>query len=391
MLPMKMPWKGKNVPHGTLDIIRKCNIECEGCYNAHPGFLKSVDEVKRDLDHLLGFRKLDIVTLAGGEVTLHPELPAIVKHVRSMGIRAAIVTNGLLLDGELVSLLRDAGIDLILLHIQQDQRRSDLPASADLDDIEQLRDRKLSLIGESGIEAGICHIIYRNREEELERVMTQFCRSRWARFALMTMFSDFGRLGEVEGTIEGGFRQVVPGSLSREALEPDVQEVIQSFSDFGLEPFAYVGANGDESDQRWLVYFLISVFGKSGCVTHHGVSSSLLERLVMQLAKVLPTGSRFMSTPSRGALFSHLLLNSLTGGNLPRNLGVMSRLLAGRACSDKHILLQRAPQPSPNGQIVFCADCPDATVRDGELLPHCLVDRIRPPARREPEAGSTAP
>jgi hypothetical protein len=387
MLPMKMPWKGRSVPHGTLDIIRQCNIECQGCYNAHPGFTKSFDEVKHDLNDLMSHRKLDIVTLAGGEVTLHPDLPDIVRHVKTKGLGAAIITNGVLLDEARVRQLRDCGIDLILLHIQRDQRRSDLPADASLDDVERLRAEKLSLVGENEIETGICHIIYRNRMDECQRVLAQFCESRWARFALMTLFSDFGKLGTLEGNLDTGFRQVSPGKASQTELEPEAKEVIRIFSDFGLDPFAYVGASDGSEGERWLIYFLLSVFKKSGDTSHHGMSSSLLERAVMQLGKVIPAGSRFMLTPSRAALLTHLLLNAIAGGRFRENLSFMSKALAkDTSCHDKHILLQRAPECTEDGAVVFCDGCPDATIRNGELLPHCLVDRIdHPQARTSPE------
>ena len=377
MLPLKMPWKGKRVPHGTLDIIRECNIECEGCYNAHPGFIKSLDEVKLELDRLMTLRRLDIVTLAGGEVTLHPDLPEIVRHVKAKGIHASIITNGVLLDEERVLELRDCGIDLILLHIQKDQRRSDLPESASLDQVEQLRAEKLSLVGEHGIETGICHIIYSNRMDECQRVLSQFSDNRWARFALMTLFSDFGKLGVLEGSIETGFRQLSPGTMSRERLQPDIQEVTRIFSDFGLEPFAYVGANNGSDDKRWLIYFLLSVVDKSGQSIHHGMTSSLTERVALQLSRVLPTSSSFMLTPSRAALLTHLLLNALTGGRLRHNLALMSKAMTKESqCRDKHILLQRAPECTATGELVFCDECPDATIKNGELMPHCLADRV---------------
>lgn len=385
MLPMKMLWKGKSVPHGTLDIIRKCNIECEGCYNAHPGFIKSVDEVKQDLDYLMTLRQLDIVTLAGGEVTLHPELPEIVEHVKQRGIRASIITNGLLLNEEFTKRLKDSGIDLILLHIQMDQYRNDLSPSASLDEVAHLRAQKLAIVGELGIETGICHIIYRHRMNELQPVLTQFFQNRYARFALMTLFSDFGTIGTLEGSMDEGFRQVSPGIATKVESEPNIEDVLHIFSDFGLDPFAYVGSSNSSEEKRWFIFFLCSVFKTSGYLFHRGLSSSLLERTAMRLANVLPTTrSRFMLNPSRTAILTHILLNAVTGGHFRQNLSLMSQAFSKEiSLSDKHILLQRAPNCTEDGQIVFCDECPDATIRDGKLLPHCLVDRITVPSPKE--------
>jgi hypothetical protein len=178
--------------------------------------------------------------------------------------------------------------------------------------------------------------------------------------------------------MESGFRQVSPGTAEREGLEPGVEAVTRVFSDFGLDPFAYVASSDGSREKRWLIYLLCSVFSKdNGHALHYGLSSSLIERAAMRLGKVLRARSRFMMNPSRAALLTHVLLNAVAGGRFRQNLSLVAKALSrDNACFDKHILLQRAPQCSADGDVVFCDECPDATIRNGELLPHCLVDRI---------------
>jgi len=372
-----MVWEGQSVPHGTLDLIRKCNIECKGCYNDHPGFVKSVAEVKKDLDKLLDLRELDIVTLAGGEVTLHPNLLEIVEHVKARGLHVAIITNAVLLDEELAAKLRDAGADMILLHIQKDQERIDISSNATLDEIERLRSDKLELVAACGIETGICHIAYRNRMAEFRHVLSNFCDNPNARFALITAFSDFGKLGTLDGDIEQGFRQVAPGQHDKEHLEPKIKDLINIFQEKGINPFAYVGSSDGSGDKRWLIYHLCSIFNREGPALHYGLSSSLIERAAMRVLQLLPCRTPFMLRPSKNALIAHVFLNTIAGGSFRRNISLLTQALSrGALCCDKHILLQRAPECRKDGEVVFCEECPDATIRNGVLLPHCLVDLV---------------
>ncbi|MCU0662984.1 MAG: hypothetical protein MUC50_11740 [Myxococcota bacterium] len=41
-------------------------------------------------------------------------------------------------------------------------------------------------------------------------------------------------------------------------------------------------------------------------------------------------------------------------------------------------MFQQAPNALANGDYEHCRDCPDATVRNGKLVPVCLVDKLEP-------------
>jgi hypothetical protein len=42
------------------------------------------------------------------------------------------------------------------------------------------------------------------------------------------------------------------------------------------------------------------------------------------------------------------------------------------------LIFQEGPSERPDGTLDFCRDCPDATVRDGALVPICMADVERP-------------
>ena len=51
---MRLPWYGKTVPHGVLDILRGCNCRCAACYNADRAVVcKTLDQLKAEDNHIV--------------------------------------------------------------------------------------------------------------------------------------------------------------------------------------------------------------------------------------------------------------------------------------------------------------------------------------------------
>jgi hypothetical protein len=73
--------------------IRRCNLDCEV-------MLRCIDRLAA-----LG---TTIITLSGGEPTLHPDLDTIIPRIRARGAVATLITNGLLL--ERIRTLNRAGL-----------------------------------------------------------------------------------------------------------------------------------------------------------------------------------------------------------------------------------------------------------------------------------------
>jgi Radical SAM superfamily/4Fe-4S single cluster domain len=379
MSTMRLPWNGSNIPHGTLDLLRKCNISCRGCYNQTPEWIKPLQQVKDDLDSMMSQRRLHTVSLTGGEATLHPQLPEIVQHVRSRGLMAAIVTNGVLLDSEMLSRLKTSGVNLIMVHIQLDQKRPDLPAEPKLEDVEELRRRMLQMIADHGIEPGISYIIYRNRLEELGRLLSMTLNSLPAGFVLLTMYNNFNKLPRLQGSLSEGFRSVASDEIVRDADEGeiDIEELLEFLEQQCFRPFSYVAANTDKRMKRWYAYLFASVTHRDGSHFRLALKSSLLERVAIRLMPLLRGRMAFLYKPNPWLFRFQILLNALTGGDFKGNLKLLQHSMKrGAVLSDKHFLLQRAPELTANGEVVFCKDCPDATIRSGKLLPACLADRI---------------
>jgi radical S-adenosyl methionine domain-containing protein 2 len=82
-------------PAVNFHILRRCNLRCRFCFATFrdvPGQLDT-EAALHVIDALAaaGARKLNF---AGGEPTLHPDLPHFIRHAKRQGLTTSIVTNG---------------------------------------------------------------------------------------------------------------------------------------------------------------------------------------------------------------------------------------------------------------------------------------------------------
>jgi MoaA/NifB/PqqE/SkfB family radical SAM enzyme len=122
--------------------VRRCNLACTYC-NEFDDFSQPVPiaELCRRVDHLAGLGAR-IVTLSGGEPTLHPELDDLIAHIRRRGMIAGLITNGYLLTPERIERLNRAGLDHLQISI--DNVRPDEISKKSL----KVLDRKLEWLAE---------------------------------------------------------------------------------------------------------------------------------------------------------------------------------------------------------------------------------------------------
>lgn len=88
-------------------VTRRCNARCRFCFEPSGDYQPEVATILRRLDWLLA-NGAEGIHFCGGEPTLHPDLPKIVRHVRHQGASVRITTNGLVLSVDLLEELHDA-------------------------------------------------------------------------------------------------------------------------------------------------------------------------------------------------------------------------------------------------------------------------------------------
>jgi radical S-adenosyl methionine domain-containing protein 2 len=92
-------------PAVNFHLEKACNLRCKFCY-AHFDDDAALREIKRGLDREHAMRVIELVreagaekiTFVGGEPTLCPFLPDLLRHARDLGYTTTLVTNGFRLE-----------------------------------------------------------------------------------------------------------------------------------------------------------------------------------------------------------------------------------------------------------------------------------------------------
>jgi MoaA/NifB/PqqE/SkfB family radical SAM enzyme len=97
--------------------MRRCNLSCAYCneYDDHSPPVPTA-EVLRRIDRLAALGT-GIITVSGGEPLLHPDLDAIICHIRRRRAIATLITNGYLLTRTRIHQLNRAGLDHVQISI----------------------------------------------------------------------------------------------------------------------------------------------------------------------------------------------------------------------------------------------------------------------------------
>ncbi len=97
--------------------IRRCNLACTYCneFDSHSAPVP-LGTLRERIDHLGRLRTANI-ELSGGEPMLHPDLDALIRHIRSSGALSGLMTNGYLLNEARIERLNAAGLDHLQISI----------------------------------------------------------------------------------------------------------------------------------------------------------------------------------------------------------------------------------------------------------------------------------
>jgi len=361
----------RNVPHVTIETNRTCNMRCRLCYNLDREYVKSVDDVKMDLETALSLRCLAAVTLLGGEPTLYPGLPEVISYVKSRGLFCALLTNGLrFLDGdgpEILDRIKQAGVDRVYIHVDSGQAHVHA-------DIEAARERMSCLLEAALVPFALSVTLYGGDDDELAAIIRRYSR-----------FSYF----------EGVLTTLPHDPSGRTAPHSDLREVYGGLkAGLGLEPISFIPADADDGDVRWLIYFYLmnARTGEAFPV------SAKVQRLAQKIFRWAPGTQFFAQTlgPAylRASLVPIVLAELLFS---PRRAVALYRLVRGKDAEDagprpngggfaglgnlraQFITIQAPPKIDfASGRASICRHCPDATVRNGKLVPVCIADLVSP-------------
>jgi hypothetical protein len=336
-------------------------------------------EIETELNALMSLRRLHSVSIVGGEITLHPRLNEIVRLVRRRGLFVELCSNGVDLNDHTLAALREAGANVIFLHIEPNQRRPDLPENATAEEVRRLRAEKAALVAAHDIQVGLTVTAYPEKLEEVEGAFAFALESPHICWLLVTWWRDINRMPPIHGNLasgmfaESGFAQ--HQGREEEAALRNVEKLLEAR--YGLKPFGFIGSNLDAADRRWLSFIVAAVHRHGELSFHKSLRPTWVEKAFLALSRKLTGHYPFYQSQRPGPLALHLLLNGLAGGGLAGNLKLLGRAgRSGARLTAKRFLFQRPAAFDEQGRVIHCRCCPDAVAKKGGLAPLCITDRV---------------
>jgi len=377
--PLQLPWTAETVPHAVLDILRGCNIRCRDCYNLQPDHIKPLAELEAQLDEMMRLRKLHSVSLVGGEITLHPELVEIVRRVRQRGLFVELFTNGVALNDDLLARLKQAGANVIFLHIETDQRRPGLPAGATTEDLKRLREEKALLVAAHGIEVGLAVTAYPDKPREVEDAIAFTLESPHLCYLLVTWWRDVSRMPAITGDLSTGMysssEKLSPGPTPHEVRPSELCQWLEQR--FGISPFAFLGSNLEATEPRWISFLTATVHRQDELIQQHSLRPTWVEEAFLKASRKLTGRYPFYQEQNSRQTGFHLLLNGLASGSVFKKLRLLgSAARPGARLAAKRLLFQWPATVDKSGRVIHCQCCPDAVLKDGHLVPLCISDLV---------------
>jgi hypothetical protein len=378
-----MPYDGQDVPHAVIEVNQRCNISCVACYKDKSTYEKPLAQILEEIDLVLRERRVGVLSIAGGEPTLHPDLPAVIDAVARRGVQAQLLTNGLRLDDDMLRAYAEAGLKRVYLHIDSLQKRPDARGARSEADLHPLREAIAERVVKAGLRCALTVTLYRTRNlADLPGVVEHVLDSPWLDRLLVTCCTDFGaidaRLRERHGL---PVVDAEPGPDLRGEVVSNA-EVERALSRLGMTPFAYVASDRDLAARRWLFYYAFTSRNARGEVKrlHFDATFGRIASVANGLARQLRGRYPFGETLEPAAAMALCAAYAAASMSVRTALETF-QFLAGAAQGDitqKSFIFQQGPSVTADGEVEICKDCPDATVRNGRVVPVCLADLVSP-------------
>jgi len=372
---IELPWDRKTVPHCVLEINQQCNLSCRACYRDKAGGSKSLVEVMADLETIERNQQVQTVSVAGGEPTLHPELVDIVARIHRRGHAVSLVTNGLLLTDDLLAQLKLAGLDIVMIHVDEGQERPDLPPAPTVADINLLRQKIARRVAAHGIDAGLCVTIYREHFANLKELFECMLATPEINFLFATHAVEIDDV--VANSAIGSAEQ--PQGIYRSAPTRN-SEVIAFFKEhFGFSPYACIPPRCSDEAEKPCVSFFVPVVHSDAGNRPLNISSGAAERALIRLSRRLQ-GRYLYYCKNRWVMNAiQLIVNGMANlCLLSHGAALLQSLRPGACLRAKRLVFENAPVVMPDGTVNCCDFCPNSTARNGKVIPVCLADHLEP-------------
>lgn len=184
-----------------IHVTRKCNLKCLHCYSSSGPEETETLPVAQLLDAVRDAKALGytLVSLSGGEPFLYPDMEELLGFAHGLGMRTAVVTNGMFLDKRRLDGLKGV-LDLIVVSLdgapERHNRMRANPAAF------EVMSRKVPALRDSGITFGFLFTLSRDNAHELDFAADFAADAGAAMLQVHPLDTESGRAAE-GGTFDG--------------------------------------------------------------------------------------------------------------------------------------------------------------------------------------------
>ncbi|MGD8720129.1 MAG: radical SAM protein [Candidatus Zixiibacteriota bacterium] len=374
----RFPWSKNDNPIGWLEVTDVCNIHCKGCYRQKLEGHYPIERLKEEVLLMKEYRRIDNVSLAGGEPLTHPDLDELIEFIAREGIKPYLLTNGKAVTTERIRILKKLGLAGIAFHIDMMQDRQGYEGKDEVG-LLPLRDECVEVMATvGGIPTSFGITVYKDNFEQIPDLV------RWG----------IKNIKHVQGQtfityrgaiVKPGVKYIVGGreiemdidtlgyATTEEADQYDItsNDVYNKIKEHipEYEASAYLGGTERHDSFKWLIGFMVGTpKGWYGAVGPRTVEFS-------QAAYHFQTG-RYFAYMRKCNVGRTVFLASLFDRSVR---GFTGRFLANpfRRVYGQSIGIIQAPDVLPDGRVDMCDACPDLTVYKGQMIHSCRMDEWR--------------
>lgn len=330
----RIPWTTHNNANGWIEPTTFCQLRCPGCFRGlceenHKSEHVDMAELKEQVAFFVDKRKVQNISIGGGEPLMYPQLDELIAHIAATGTNSFLFTNGVLLDEKRLISLKQNGLNKVCIHVDKFQQRDGI---VDEHDANRLREYYCELFRRvGGIKLGFIMSVSSQNMDDIEIIAPFFIEN-----------SDIVDL--VTFTV---YKENLPDKVLKSSLTYPYEELIDRVEKaFDLQYCAYIGKILNQ-DIAWMYASTIYRDGRSKGSFSPEAFKNIQETY-------LEAQGRYLFEPP----------------------DQWSKKLTDQKIHRQSVILINGPDLTPEGWNL-CDGCPDSMYIDGKLVPSCLLERFK--------------